>query len=445
MNELNRRRTLAALTLAVAALVAAPTPAPAGPLSLEDSLRLALANQPSLAGARARVDAAAAQVELVDVEARPTITASAGYNVGVAAGQGLTDPSQAASAGVTGAWLLWDFGKLAARRDAAQAGVVADQVALTQTEQALLQQVELAYAQVVGTAGQAQIRIAAVEAETRHVAETERQVVAGTRTAVDTAQARARLASARLAQVQADNAVALAVAELERAVGAPLPAGATFPAAAVVPVAGEAGPLDELVAAAVRADPSAAALAAQRQAQALTRRATAISTRPTLAATAGLGVNALGTYGVPPDTQRVAATWNVGMNLSWQLYDGGARAAQVRAADATLRRVDADLAARQVELRYQVSAARLDVTAAKAQRVAADDSVAAAGEQLRLAEARTASGLGSSAELADAQDAVTQAQGDVVAADYQLATARARLRSLLGTSATLLVGGTSNP
>ena len=55
------------------------------------------------------------------------------------------------------------------------------------------------------------------------------------------------------------------------------------------------------------------------------RTATRVSTRPTLTGTATLGADALGTYGLPPDQRRVAASWGVGLTLAWQLYDGAAR------------------------------------------------------------------------------------------------------------------------
>ncbi|MBK9034338.1 MAG: TolC family protein [Myxococcales bacterium] len=424
------RRPLVAVAL-IAAL-AVPRAAAAEPMTLADAFALALANQPNLAGARARIAAATVDVDLVDLEVRPTVSASASYDVGARGGVALTEPAQGLAASVTGAWRIWDFGQRAARRAAAVAGVDVERVALTQVERALLQQVEVAYAQVLGTRAQAEVQRATLEAEARHLTEAEQYLGAGARTEIDVAQARARLATARVAQLRADNAAALAAAGLARAIGAPLPPAATFPTTWPAALAGEDVDLDALVREAARTDPDLAGVAAQRTATARARAATAVSTRPTLSATASVGVDALGTYGLPPDDRRVAGRWGVGVALSWQLYDGGARAARLRAADANLRGLDARRAGRLVELRYQVDAARLDLGAAKGQRLATVDSVAAASDQLRLAEARFVAGLGTSAELADAQDAVTRARGDAVAAEYQLALARATLRHLLG-------------
>jgi outer membrane protein TolC len=53
--------------------------------------------------------------------------------------------------------------------------------------------------------------------------------------------------------------------------------------------------------------------------------------------------------------------------------------------------------------------------------------VRAAQEELKLAEARYAQGLGSQIELADAETAVTTASGNLISAEWQLATAWANL------------------
>ena len=438
-------RRWSVVSLAIALAVAAPRPAAAEPVTLDDAIARALAAHPSLAGARARVDAAATEIALVDVEARPTVAATASYSVGARAGIALTDPAQALAGSVTASWRIWDFGLRAARRRAAAATVAAREVAFTQAERAVLQQVEQAYVDVLGAEARLQIRRAASVAERRHLDEARRLVVAGSKTSIDVAQADARVASARVAEVRADNARAQAIAALAQAIAGDLPADATFTTPWPAPLVDEDAALEGLVAEAVRADPELARLNAERLASARAREATRLATRPTLAATASAGVDALGTYGVPPDDRRVAGAWSAGVTLSWQLYDGGARRARLRAADATLRAADAELADRLLGLRAQLSAARLDIAAAKAQQGAAAASVAAAREQLRQAEARSAAGLGTSAELTDAQDALTQALGDAADADYQLAAARTILRYRLGRLVTHPGHRESNP
>ena len=80
-----------------------------------------------------------------------------------------------------------------------------------------------------------------------------------------------------------------------------------------------------------------------------------------------------------------------------------------------------------------------------ARALAAHPSLAGARARLRQAEARSAAGLGTSAELTDAQDALTQALGDAADADYQLAAARTILRYRLGRLVTHPGHRESNP
>jgi 5-methyltetrahydrofolate--homocysteine methyltransferase len=69
----------------------------------------------------------------------------------------------------------------------------------------------------------AEVAATTVASERRHLDEARRYVAAEARTAIEVAQAEARLASAEVSQVQADNAVAVARAALARAIGDPRP------------------------------------------------------------------------------------------------------------------------------------------------------------------------------------------------------------------------------
>ena len=68
----------------------------------------------------------------------------------------------------------------------------------------------------------------------------------------------------------------------------------------------------------------------------------------------------------------------------------------------------------------------------RANVTASTEAVEAARAQLKLADARYAQGLGSQIELADAQTAVTTAEGNLIQAEWQLANAWALLKRALG-------------
>src|SRR5262245_30728756 len=117
-------RSLRTLSLLIAAAALLPQAAGAAPeegaISLEDAVARALAQQPDLKVADAKVGSAEAQVDRARVARRPTVDLSAGAGAqpgsGAFAGAGL-------NAGLDASILLYDFGKSRVQIEAAQAGV----------------------------------------------------------------------------------------------------------------------------------------------------------------------------------------------------------------------------------------------------------------------------------------------------------------------------------
>ena len=99
-----------------------------------------------------------------------------------------------------------------------------------------------------------------------------------------------------------------------------------------------------------------------------------------------------------------------------------------------IENADAQRAVEELQVRLDVDSARLAVRAAKATIGASEDAVTSAKEQLRLAEQRYATGVGSIIELDDAQVAYSTAAAQLVQARYSLASARAQLLAALGRS-----------
>src|SRR5262249_55588811 len=115
-------------------------------------------------------------------------------------------------------------------------------------------------------------------------------------------------------------------------------------------------------------------------------------------------------------------SWSAGLTLAVPLYDGGKAAADARIASANGLNAEANRDALLVTLTSQLDAARSQIVSNRANVSASTEAVSAAQAQLQLSEARYAQGLGSQIELADAQTAVTTAQGNLVQAEFQLAT-----------------------
>jgi outer membrane protein len=176
---------------------------------------------------------------------------------------------------------------------------------------------------------------------------------------------------------------------------------------------------------ALSARPELAQIEKQREAQEKTLSAVKGGYGPSLSATAGGSYVGVALDGLVPN-------WDVGLILSWPIFQGGLTRAQVDEAAANLQGVDAQKNVELLQIRLDVEQARLAVRAAKSSIGAANDALTNGREQLRLAEARYSTGVGSIIELNDAQVAYANAEAQVVTARYGLATARVQLLAALG-------------
>ncbi len=418
--------TLAASVVTVVTVGAAATSAAAAPLTLDEALRLAVAREPSLRASRAQATQARAAADAARSGLLPRVTASATYAI-------QSDPTPAALAtegsdilrgSVSGNQLIYDFGRVRGRADASAANADASASNARQGEADVRLDVRQRYVAVVAARAQRAVTLETLANEERHLVQIQAFVDVGQRPAIDLAQARTTLATARLASIRAANDVATRLAELARAIG--LDAAPTEVADEwIASVAGEEAGARVLLPDALRLRGDLQAFRHQRRAGEASLSAARAGYLPSLSAFAGADAYALSDLG-----SRLG--WSVGLALSWPLFEGFLTPAEVRGARANLAVIDAraDAAAKDVSLALE--RARIAVGGAKAALGAADEAVAAARERFRLAEGRYAEGVGTIIELGDAQLGVTTVSVQRIQAELDLATARAQLLHVLG-------------
>lgn len=440
---------LASLALPVFLQIATPAAAPAPRvLRLSDAVKSALAHQPAIQQARAQTKAAEGRVTQARAPFFPQLTATASYQrirsagfggrAGTVTGAGgvggtptavvpTTDPSgvDVYAFGGNVSQLLWDFGTTYNRTRAAGRLVEAFTASEKTTSQNVVVDVRRSY-----FTARAQKALVGVARESlgnlqRHLDQIAGFVSVGTRPEIDLAQARTDLASGRLSLIDAENAYAVARAQLGRAIG--VDQGLDFEVSdeELSPVEGEDLPPERLVTRAFQARPEILVLDKQRQAFELTAKAFRGNYLPTL--TASAGASETGT-----DIADLGPAWNVGLSLSWPIFQGGLTRGQVREAESNADAARAQTEGARVQVRVDVQQAQLGIRAAKAAQDVAAEVVANARERLRLAEGRYTSGIGSVIELGDAQLALTTAQAQLVQAQFRLSSARADLLAALG-------------
>jgi outer membrane protein len=259
----------------------------------------------------------------------------------------------------------------------------------------------------------------------RHLAQIDGFVRAGTRPAIDLAQARTDLANARVQLITARNGYETAKATLNQAMGVERSTSYDVEETNLPPVDGEAEQVDQLVGEAQKGRPELVSLQQQVRAQELMLSSAKGGYGPALGASTAL--SDAGT-----DISNLAWNWNFTVTATWPLFAGLLTLSQVDEQRANVKGLEAQLEAERQQIRLEVTQALLAVVADKEALVAAEEALVNARERLRLAEGRYQSGVGSVIELGDAQVALTTAAAQRVQADYNLATARATLLKTLG-------------
>jgi outer membrane protein len=125
-------------------------------------------------------------------------------------------------------------------------------------------------------------------------------------------------------------------------------------------------------------------------------------------------------------------SWDVGVNVSWSLFDGGRTKADRAEAVATARAAEARVGDFDRQLEFEVRQRRLESASSRAAVDAAADGVRAAAEALRVVNERFRVGVATSTEVLDAETALLQAELDRTRALASARLADARLARAVG-------------
>ena len=416
-------------TLALVTIAAPASAQSAQPLTLARAIQIAIQQQPSVRVTKAQIEAAYGRVDQARVAQKPTATVAGTIGTSSARPPDRFFDQPDLSTGVSASlsWRIFDFGQTRANIRAAEANAVAVAASTDVTTLDIESSVSIAFLEAVARARLVAVAEATVKSEDVHLDQARKFVAAQAKDPIEVAQAQARAANARSALAQAQSNDAVALANLRAAIGWVDPTVTfmieqTWP----TPPTDEPAPLAALVQTARQRRPELLQLDKQVAASEASLTAAEAERRPVLSAQANTQWGP-GTGDWKPDP-----SWTAALTLSWQLYDGGKSAADRRVAQAAVTGAIAQRDALLVSLTSELESARSRIVANSANVIASNEAVTAARAQLKLADARYAQGLGSQIELADAQTAVTTAEGNLIFAEWQLANAWAQMRRALG-------------
>jgi outer membrane protein len=404
-------------------------------LRLDEAVQTALQQQPQLLEARANAAAAEGRVIQARSPLLPQLQGIAAWNrahnsARVITGTGtnllcISTTCNNWDLGVNGNWLLWDFGQTWNSFKASEE--LARSLGATQTATLLQVILNARTAYFAARATRDLVRVAkeTLDNQITHQQQVEGFVKVGTRPEIDLALARLNVANARVQLITTQNADSIAKALLNQAMGSPGQIDYQVGDDELPPLEMETQPTPTLFDMAESTRPEIFALEYTRQAQERLLSSARGAWGPSLSLGGGVAWQG-------PQLDSLYNTWNFGLTLTWNFFQGGLTYGRVKEAEQNVQSATAALSVERLQVRFDVEQARATLVGNKESVVAAGDAVFNAKEQLRLAEGRYQAGIGTIIELSDAQVQLTQASAQLVQAQYNLATARAKLLAALG-------------
>jgi outer membrane protein len=450
------------VTFAIATAHAEPSPTTAPPsietpqatrsLTMTEALSYAHAHQPAIRAALARVSARTAEAKIPSGQWLPTVGVTGqlfamtannttatyvqpafidipriGATPARATGNLAPYPSTLVGAGLVQE--VFDFGRIGAQRAAADALVDVEKHRADVERLDIDFGVEEAFFSVFAAKAIVKASDDACDRARVHRDLARAGVNSGLRSPIELTRAEADLTRFDIARVRARGGVAVAQSVLAAAIGAPDPA---------VDVTGEAprpGAMPALataLATAQKRNPRLAEAFARLTAAEAQTQAVGAELRPDASLTASLSGRA---GGAPPSSGSAAngegwvpnvPNWDVGLLLSWPIFDGTVVARreasrsveQVRRDEIDLTREQEVADIRQVYVQLQVAHAAL---------AALDNAVVAARANYDQADARFRAGLGTAVELADAEAIRADAEIQLALGQFEFARSRAAL------------------
>lgn len=393
--------------------------------TIESALARAYANNADLNAQRASVRATDEQVPRAKSGYLPRVTAAAqgGRNNNVYNGSEANLTPRGLSLTVT--QNLYNGDRTANQINAAEAGVLAAQAGLRQTEQSILLNAATQYMNVVRDEAVVRLRTANIGVLKEQLRQTQDRFQVGEVTRTDVAQVEAQLAAAEAEFSTAETNLAVSRAAYGQVVGAePVDLADAEPVSKGLP-----GSLKEALAAGESSHPQVqAARHAVEVAEASVKVAEG-ELKPSVDLQGSVSRN--WDYKAANDDVSDAKLLGV---LSVPLYEAGEVSARVRAAKETLgqRQLEADSARFAVRSaiagawsQYETANARLK--SAKAQIAAAEIALNGVREEAKVGQRTTLDVLISSQNLLGAQVNLVSAQHDRVVASYQVLASVGRL------------------
>jgi len=393
-------------------------------LTMEDAIKIALDNQPLIL---ARIGDYQAQLQNITIQLAPQLPQLSGqwngfWNQNPSSVQNVTVQTRSitTSATVTAQQLLWDFGKTLAATDAARAGAKSSAEDVEIQKQETVRLVKEGYYGLALSNRLVQVSQAQLDRALVNLRSAKGFFEVGTQPKSSVTRAEVDVATAQLSLIQAVNNVNIFRLTINQLMGIPI----NTPTEIRDNLAYKHVEFEtkNLLNEAFARRPEYRQIKARYDQADFTVKEQFRNFFPS--------VVAQGTYGAARSDMN--ETYSYGLALNWSIFDGGAKVALYKQAqaqrDAALARV------RDTELTIWQQVERAYVTVQQAEEAigAAEKGVESADENFRLSQGRFDAGVANIIELTDAQLALTNAQATVAQALAAYRIAIAQLDRFMG-------------
>lgn len=397
-------------------------------LTQEQAVMLALAHHPSLRGAEAATRSASAGVTQAQSNYFPMLSVSAGgTRTGGAApiNPAFRVPILTYNNYVSALSLqqtLYDFGKTSGRVSANEELMDASFTDFQATRDSVVANVRLAYINFVQA-----IRLVKVDSETvaqaeEHLKQSQAFYSVGTRPQYDVTTAEVNLANASVALISGRNQMRIAKLLLENSIG--MYATTSYAVHDSLETPAFTITLDSAKAVAKEYRPELRSAQARYVSAQTSVSATRAQHLPTVSLN---GAWTWSSFDFP-----LQSKWNAGFTLSMPIFEGFAISSQVEQAEAVVDEAQAGLDELMEGVMLQVEQNYLSLKEAQERIDASKKLVTQAKENLKLAEGRYNSGVGSPIEITDAQVTLANAQITYIQALADYNSSLIRLRQAMG-------------
>lgn len=394
------------------------------PISLDDSVALALKNNPSIQQAMSDQEKSVWSIREAQGSRLPTLSLSSSANRMFSdTGNSTGVPGNSFNTSLRMNWPLYTGGRTEGVIQQAQIGANSAELGVIKAKQQVRLDATLAYYNVLQAQNLQKVNRQSVDSLTEHLRQVQAQFNAGTVAKSDVLRSEVELANAQQNLTKAQNAYDVAVANFNNVVGMPLDSQSVLKDDFSYVQYDQT--LDECIQEAKKHRPEIGQAQASIE-MAQTGVKIADSGRlPTFSISGSQGLSG-------SDFPGNNSNWSIGFTANWNIFDGGVTNAKVKEAESSVDKAvssekqvsdSVELEVRQCYLNMKEAEQRIKTT-----KVAADK----AAEDLKIAQVQYYAGAGTNLNVMDAQLALTQAQTNAIQALYDYNTNKAKLEKAMG-------------